>query len=99
MTNKDIVKLIADAYRFHMHVIYQDENIMEIPYEQYQISKRICDHIEHVIYGLDDKYRIVLENDVLKGLMDKKFKEGVSQSTYYRNREKAYELFIRELNN
>lgn len=99
MTNKDIVKTIAKAYRYHKHIIYQDENIIETSYRQIQVSKKICNHIEYVISGLDDKYRVILENDVIKGLIDKKFKDGISQSTYYRNRDKAYELFIKELNN
>lgn len=99
MDNKTIIKIIGEAYKYHKNYVEEvDYLLIDKSFSKIAISQKICAHIEFVIYGLDDKYSIILQNDIIKGLMDKKYKECCSKSTYYRNRDKAYEMFIRELN-
>ena len=99
MTNKSIIKLISDTYRYHKNYIEESEYLMiNKSITQVAISQKICSHIEHVVYNMEEKYSIILQNDVIKGLMNKKYRDGCSKSTYYRNREAAYEKFIKELN-
>lgn len=99
MENKMIIQTICEAYRYHKNYIKEADCLsIDKSISQIAISQKICSHIEYVVYGLDEKYSVVLQNDVINGLMNKKFKDGCSKSTYYRNREKAYETFIKELN-
>ena len=96
---KFVIKTIFETYRYHKNVVDEyDKTAFGSSTKQIQISKRICEHIEFVVFGMEEKYRIILENDIIKGNLGKKIKYGCSESTYYRNRKTAYEIFIKELN-
>ena len=99
MDTKFIIKTVSETYRYHINYIREARCMMiDESISQVAISKRIVSHIEFVIYSMEDKYSLILQNDIIKGLYNKKYKDGCSKSTYYRYRQTAYEMFIREIN-
>lgn len=92
------VKAINDSYHTHKNILREnDKGIVDYPLKQIMNANVICSHIEFVIYGMEDRYRVVLENDIINNRFAKSDKVGVALSTYYRNRLNAYNYFIKEL--
>lgn len=98
MIETNIIKSINKSYQYHKNILKENEiGIVDYPMSQVVIASKIISHIEFVINNMDDKYKVVLENDILFNRFDTSYKEGVSTSTYYRNRQQAYKLLIKEL--
>ena len=69
--------------------------IKSCPPHRLESHQTIVKHIEHVIEGLSDKYKLIIYNEVILGRTGKWYLEYISASTYYRIRDKAYEQFLR----
>ena len=71
------------------------ENIMPLSDEAYKTKMRIVTHIENVAQCLEEKHRLIIENEVIKGKRGKWYLEFLSAPSYYRHRLRAYEEFLR----
>ena len=74
-----------------------DMNIIALSPEVYQTKRRIVTHIENVAQCLDEKDRLIIENELIKGKRGKWYLEYLSAPSYYRYRCRAYEEFLRSL--
>ncbi len=90
------ISLISKSYINNKRIIREsEENIIKRNYEDLRVCHRIVDHIESVTSTLDEKERLIIENEVINGQSGKWYTEYFSAPTYYRQRRKAYKSFLR----
>lgn len=70
-------------------------NIRKRSYDELRPSRIIVSHLRNVAKQLEEKERIIIENEVLLGKKGKWYLEYFSSSCYYRTRKKAYRDFLR----
>lgn len=90
------ISLISKSYINNKRIIREsEENIIRRNYEDLRVCHRIVDHIESVANTLDEKERLIIENEVMNGQSGKWYTSYFSAPTYYRQRRKAYKSFLR----
>ena len=88
--------IIADAYRNYKRFVREiEDGIIHRSKGDYERSCYIVNHIEYVITGLQEKYALIIRNDLKYGPGSKWYLEMMSQSYYYANRKLAYREFLR----
>ncbi len=96
--NKFKILLLTKNYLHCKRSIREaQENIIPLSKDAYIEKLRIVTHIENVAECLEERHRLIIENEVLNGKTGKWYLEFLSAPTYYRHRCKAYEEFLRSL--
>lgn len=97
-TNKDNIDLLAGVYvrarrklseQEYGHYYYSDSVISD--------SQKIVYHIDSVIDAMDDKAKLILENEIKLNRKGEWFRDYCSPTTYYKIRGKIYSDFLKEL--
>ena len=92
------INLLSKSYILHKRKIREAETqVVARNYEELRVAHKICDHIENVANELDDKEKLIIESEVLKGKTGRWYDEYFSAPSYYRIRKKAYSIFLNSL--
>ncbi|MDO4197762.1 MAG: hypothetical protein Q4D13_02075 [Erysipelotrichaceae bacterium] len=92
------VQMLLTSYKYASRVLLEDDtHIINRPRKEVSRSVYIARHIENVIESLNDRDRFILRNEFVLGKSGKWYIGYYSDSTYYRNRIKAYRAFLLEL--
>lgn len=99
MSLNESVSLIALVYvRARRKMLESENGAYDYPFYILNDCQKIVHHIDAVIESMDEKSRLILENEVKKGRKGEWYLEYCSTTTYYRIREEVYQAFIEELN-
>ena len=90
------IALLSTNYLNSKRIINEyEDNIIDLSADRLEIHHRIVHHIEYVVSMMYDKEKIIIENEVLRGMRGKWYKGIMSSPSYYRYRKKAYQNFLR----
>lgn len=93
------ISQIALVYVHARRKMIESENgAYDYPFYIINDCQKIVYHIDAVIDSMDEKSRLILENEVKKGKTGEWYREYCSTTTYYRIRDEIYTNFIEELN-
>jgi hypothetical protein len=97
MSNKRFeVQLMAKHYIKSKNFLRQVESGYKIcDIRSVQSHQKIVGHIEETVESLSEYNKFIIQNEVIEGRTGNWFRGYLSRSTYFRNREKAYEEFLR----
>jgi len=96
--NAKTVKFLHQAYRSNKAILKMaDSGISYYSNDRIRLAKKICYRMEVAIEMLDDRYRLVLESDIIHDHYGHKDKYLISTAFYYKYRKQAYEAFLKEL--
>ena len=92
------INLLSKSYILHKRKIREAEmQIVARNYDELRVAHKICDHIENVVNELDDKEKLIIESEVIKGKTGRWYDEYFSAPSYYRIRKRAYSIFLNSL--
>lgn len=93
---RDLIRILAKSFKYHKLVVYEDDmGYRHRSYTDVVKSRYIIHHIEAVIEYLDDPERFIIEKEIIEGKTGNWYLEYFSAPSYYRHRKKAYEIFLR----
>lgn len=99
--NKDsyLIDLVNQSYHYHKRVLLETESgVREYDYIRIRASRKIVSHIDNVTNDLSEKYKFIIENEVINNKKGSKwYMEYFSTPSYYRNRKRAYRLFLENI--
>ena len=89
------IALLSENYLKSKRIICEYEDcIINLSSDRLEMHRKIVHHIEYAAESLNDKERLIIENEVLRGRKGKWFKGFMSAPSYYRHRQSAYENFL-----
>ncbi len=90
------IALLSANYLNSKRIIREyEEDIIDLSADRLEIHHRIVHHIEYVVSILDDKEKLIIENEVLRGKKGKWYTGMMTSPSYYRYQRKAYKNFLR----
>ena len=99
MNHNWLIHELSDSYLKHKRLLRESEyGVINRTPEDLKIAKYIVAHTEIVVEALRDKERFIIYNEVILGKTGDWYRGYLSPATYYRHRKKAYEKFLRCLN-
>ena len=97
-TNKNNIDLLAGVYmRARRKLSEQEYGTYFYSENVISDSQKIVYHIDSVIDAMDEKARLILENEVKLNKKGEWYRKYCSPTTYYRIRDKVYKDFLKEL--
>lgn len=95
---KEKIELLSRNYINSKRVLNEvEEDVINVSEDRIEVHRKIVAHINYVTEAMEERERLIIENEVLKGKRGKWYKEMMSESTYYRLRHSAYYNFLRSL--
>lgn len=95
---KNLIDILTRSYIFSKREVSDAKNgFFYRRRSEVRNSMYIVNKIEKAVESLDEKSRIIIENEVMKRRSGKWYLEYFSKATYYRSRNEAYRQFLLEL--